>query len=114
MLTQKEIQFLQYWEQNRQMESQFGRKITAGLPMSILFASPILLLIGVVYFFIPDWYMKISKTSGGAFVTVVVALLVFIFFFSFFRMHHRWENNEQLYQELLIKQKKAAQNAAHH
>jgi membrane protein YdbS with pleckstrin-like domain len=114
MLTQKEIEFLQFWEKNREMESQFSRKLTAGLPMSILFALPILLMVGVVYFFIPDWYMKISKATGGAFVAVVLALLILIFFFAFFRMHYRWENNEQLYQELLFKQKKAAaKNAAH-
>lgn len=68
--------------------------------MAMLFSLPIILLIFVVYFVFPEWYMKISKTSPGTFVTIVIAVMIIAIFFAYFRMHYKWEMNEQLYNEL--------------
>ncbi len=105
MLTEKEIAFLKYWEQNKDRENTTVRKITGGLPMAVLFTAPILLLVIVVWLFIPDWYTKISKTSPGMFVTAVFAMFIIVLFYSFFRMQFKWENNEQYYKELKAKEK---------
>ncbi len=107
MLSSKELQFLEYWEKNRDPENTFSRKLVAGLPMAIIFCTPILFLLAAVYFFLPDWYAKVSaNTSSQTFVVVVIAVFIAVFFLAYFRMHFRWEMNEQLFKELKYKQKK--------
>ncbi len=108
MITEKERQFIAYWEREREWRSKFSNKLMSGLPMAMLFGIPILLSIVVVYFYFPEWYTKISKTSPGMFFTVIIAVLIAILFFSFFRMHYKWEMNEQLYNELKNKENKTS------
>jgi len=107
MITEKDKAFLRYWEENRDFEKTFKRKLSGGLPMAILFGLPIILLIVVIRIFLPDWYMKISSTSSGMFFTAVVAMIVVVFFYAYFRMQYKWEMNEQLYQELKSKENKS-------
>ena len=106
MLSEKDLSFIQYWESERETQRSFTSKMLRGLPMATMFSLPILLFIGVVYLWFPDWYTKISGTSAGSFVMVVIAVIISILFFSYFRMHFKWEMNEQLYTELKIKQQK--------
>lgn len=105
-VTEKDKAFIKYWEQNRSEQSSFISKLLRGLPMAIIFALPIILSVVVVLIFFPDWYMKISKNSSGAFITVVVAMIITVVFYSWFRMHYKWEMNEQLYKELKAKENK--------
>ena len=107
MITEKDKSFLRYWEENRDFENTFRRKLSGGLPMAILFGLPIILLIVVIRIFLPDWYMKISSTSSGMFFTAVVAMIVVVLFYAYFRMQYKWEMNEQLYQELKSKENKS-------
>jgi TRAP-type C4-dicarboxylate transport system permease small subunit len=107
MLTAEEENFIRYWEQNKEQHSTFTSKLLRGLPMACVFGLPILLLIVSVYLFIPDWYIKISKTSPQAFFVVVIAVIIAILFYAFTRMHFKWEMNDQVYQELKHKKKKA-------
>ena len=107
MITEKDKAFLRYWDQNRDFENTFKRKLSGGLPMAILFGLPIILLIVVIRIFLPDWYMKISSTSSGMFFTAVVAMIVVVLFYAYFRMQYKWEMNEQLYQELKSKENKS-------
>ncbi|MEO6230990.1 MAG: hypothetical protein ABJB11_03550 [Ferruginibacter sp.] len=110
MISEKEIKFLRYWERNREIESTFFSKLTRGFPMALLFGLPIILSIVVVRIFFPDWYMKISQTSPGMFITAVIAMVIIILFYSFFRMQFKWEMNEQLYKELKSKENKSIKN----
>jgi hypothetical protein len=106
MLTEKEKQFLVYWEQNREKEGSFSSKLLRGLPMSMLFTAPILLFIVVIRLFFPDWYTKISGTSAGTFITATFAVIIITLFYAFFRMHFKWENNEQVYKILQLKKER--------
>ena len=110
MLSEKDIQFLRYWERVRETENTFTSKLTRGLPMAILFGLPIILSVVVIRLFIPDWYMKISQTSPGAFITIIIAMCLIIVFYAYFRMQYKWEMNEQLYQEKKIKEDKSIQS----
>ena len=107
MITEKDKAFLRYWEQNRDFENTFKRKLSGGLPMAILFGLPIILLIVVIRIFLPDWYMKISSTSSGMFFTAVIAMIGVVLFYAYFRMQYKWEMNEQLYHELKSKENKS-------
>ena len=105
MLTEKETEFIKYWEINRENENRFFRKLINGLPMAILFSFPIVLSVVVIMLFFPDWYAKISGVSNGTVVTIFLSMLLLTLFYSFFRMQYKWEMNEQLYQELIAKQR---------
>ncbi|HMI78586.1 MAG TPA: hypothetical protein VK484_07320 [Ferruginibacter sp.] len=107
MLSEKEKQFIAYWERERERQNTVSGKIMNGLPMAIIFSLPILLIIFVIYFFFPDWYTKISNTSTGSFIAVIIAVFGCILFFSYFRMHYKWEMNEQAYRELKSKENKS-------
>lgn len=107
MISEKEIAFLRYWERNREIENTVISKLTRGLPMALLFGLPIILLVVVIRVFFPDWYMKISGTSPGMFLTAVFAMLGVVIFYSYFRMQYKWEINEQLYKELKSKENKS-------
>lgn len=100
MLSEKEKQFIAYWEQEREKQSTVRGKIMNGLPMAVLFSLPIILLLFGVYFFLPEWYTKISNTSAGSFIATVIAVFLCIIFLAYFRMQYKWETNEQIYREL--------------
>jgi uncharacterized membrane protein len=113
MLSEKDLAFIQYWESVRSYENTFLRKITAGLPMAIIFCAPILLFVISVYLFLPEWFAKVSNANAGTYVVVLIALIIASLFIAYFRMHFRWEMNEQHYLELKAKQRKlnAASNS---
>lgn len=110
MLSKEQSGFVQYWQANRQRYSSFSSKITRGLPFAIVFFVPILLFVGVVYMFFPEWYAKVSDTSASSLLVACIAVFITILFFAYFRMHFKWEMNEQLYNELIYKQER--ENAA--
>lgn len=110
MISEQETKFVQYWEQNRERENTFKRKLTGGLPMALIFSLPIVLSVVVVRLFLPEWYTKISETTPGTFITIIFAMIVVALFYSFFRMQYKWEMNEQLYRELKEKEKSIQQN----
>jgi MFS superfamily sulfate permease-like transporter len=106
MLSEKEKDFIIYWEKEKDRRNTFSAKLTEGLPMAALFCVPILLFIAAVYLFFPEWYTKVSSRLPGSIVTIVIAVIICMFFFSYFRMQYKWESNEQLYLELKQKQSK--------
>jgi hypothetical protein len=106
MITERERQFLRYWEQSRDRENTFLSKLIRGLPMALIFSLPILLSVIVIRLFFPDWYTKISQTTPGMFISAIVAVFCLVIFYAYFRMQYKWEMNEQLYQELKIKEDK--------
>ncbi len=106
MITQKEKEFIAYWELERENRATFTNKLISGLPMAFLFGLPIILSVVVVYLFFPDFYTRISNLPKGIFATIFLAVIFCVLFFSYFRMQYKWEMNEQLYQELKRKQKK--------
>jgi hypothetical protein len=104
MISEKDKAFILFWEKNRMAQNTLASKIARGLPMAIIFVLPVILLVLSVWLFIPEWYIKISKTSSGMFATALFALFLVVLFYSFFRMQYKWEMNEQLYQELKAKE----------
>jgi MFS superfamily sulfate permease-like transporter len=107
MLSEKDKEFMAYWEREKESRNSFSAKLTGGIPMAALFSVPILLFITAVYLFFPEWYTKISSRLPGSIFIIVLAVMICILFFSYFRMQYKWEMNEQLYRELKNKENKS-------
>jgi hypothetical protein len=105
MITEKDRQFMRYWEQSRDSENTFISKVSRGLPMAMIFSLPIILSVIVVRLFFPDWYTKISQTTPGMFIAAIVAVVGVMLFYAYFRMQYKWEMNQQLYEELKAKER---------
>jgi amino acid transporter len=106
MLSEKDKEFIAWWEKERERLSSIQSKLIAGLPMAVLFCIPILLFISAVFLFLPEWYVKVSNSMSGSMTTIVIGVIFCILFFSYFRIQYKCEMNEQHYQELKQKENK--------
>jgi MFS superfamily sulfate permease-like transporter len=106
MLSERDKDFIIYWEKEKERRKTFSARLIDGLPMAALFCVPILLLVATVYLFFPEWYTQVSNRLPGSVSTIVIAVIICILFFSYFRMQYKWEMNEQLYRELKQKESK--------
>lgn len=104
MLTDDEIRFLKYWEKERDVLRSFSGKMMRGLPMAVMFGLPVIMLILVVYLWLPEWYAKISGTAPAMFLTALMAVVGIIIFYAYFRMQYRWETYEEQYHRIRSKQ----------
>ncbi len=114
MVTEKEIAFVKRWAKVREQEAGVSAKIVRGLPVAILFVLPILLLIIVVYIFVPEWYTKVAPKDPGTFFIIFLALMIAVVFIAYFRMQFNFEKNDELCSliEHKLKEEATAGNAA--
>jgi hypothetical protein len=103
MLTEREKQFMDYWEKNRDKEKKVLRQLFVGLPLGLLFVIPIILN------FSSGWYKRANMWANGhadesVGTTLAIAALIILVFVAIFSKRHRWEMNEQDYRELEAKQ----------
>jgi membrane protein YdbS with pleckstrin-like domain len=104
MLSSKEKEFIEYWEKNRLSQKTTAYRLRRGLPFSLLFITPVLVTIVLIYFASPDWYAKIAGQISVSLPVIVVAIFLFAFLFSLMRMQFQWEAYEQQYLEIKAKQ----------
>ncbi len=106
MLTNEEMQFISYWEKNRNKKKKFWKQLAIGLPVGVLFAAAIFINM------VSGWYKRAtmvfnSDASLGSLVMVlIIAVLLIVIFVSVFSEKVKWERNEQNYLELLNKKDK--------
>lgn len=106
MLTQKEEDFILYWQNNRAKQKRTFRQFLLGIPLALLFVIPIALN------FFSGWYKRanmISSTSAFNPGVLLLALLLIVGFIAIFSRKFKWEQNEQRYLELLAKKQKQAE-----
>ncbi|MFT3933482.1 MAG: hypothetical protein QM726_07710 [Chitinophagaceae bacterium] len=111
MLTERDRQFMAYWEKNREKEKKTFRQLLVGLPLGLLFVVPIIIN------FSSGWYKRANMWARGheedsPGTTLIVAALIILVFIAIFSKKHRWDMNEQTYQELAAKQEKEKHDAA--
>ena len=103
MLSEREKQFIEYWEANRDKEKKTNRQLLIGLPIGLLFTIPILLSVFSAKF----WYKRADMEANSTSPTVLlVAVLVIAVFIAIFYKRHQWEMKEQQYQELKAKERR--------
>jgi Tfp pilus assembly protein PilN len=101
-LSEAEQQYIDYWEKNRLKEKKLLNQLLIGLPLGIVFATPVLLnLFG-------RWYTRAEMQANTRLnpVVLIVALLLIIVFVAIFSRRHKWEMKEQQYREFLAKREK--------
>jgi hypothetical protein len=98
MLTQKEKDFMRYWEQNKDKEGHLSHQLLAGLPLGLCFGLPIL-----VCFLFRSWYKWLPYVSDEEVLFISLAVLGIVLFYAVFRQKFLWERKEQQYLELKAK-----------
>jgi len=102
MLTEREEQFIAYWEANREKEKKVSRQLYIGLPIGIAFAVGIL---GSVMG--GGWYQRAYMVANAQVSPLIflIGLIAIIVFVSIFYKKFKWEQHDQKYQELQVKKK---------
>ncbi len=112
MLTQREKDFVHYWEGNRLRRKKVFRQFLIGIPIGLLFVIPI------VINFSSGWYRRAEMEANSADfnpMVLFVALLLIVGFTAIFYQRHKWDQYEQRYQELrarLLKEDSTAATSA--
>ena len=103
MLTQREKDFILYWEANRLRRKKIFRQFLIGIPIGLLFVIPI------VINFSSGWYRRADMEANSPDfnpMVLFVALLLIVGFTAIFYQRHKWDQYEQHYQELKARLKK--------
>ena len=101
---------MSYWEKNRISEGKWTRQLILGIPMGLVFATPILMIL----FSGRYWYVRaeaVAQSSVNPFV-LMLAVLIITTFVAFFYKKHQWEMKEQLYRELKVRGSRQSSDAA--
>ncbi len=97
MLTQREKDFVRYWEANRLRRKKVVRQFLIGIPFGLLFVIPI------VINFSSGWYRRADMEANSPEfnpMVLFVGLLLIVAFTAIFYQRHKWDQYEQRYQEL--------------
>lgn len=109
MLTQREKDFIRYWETNRLRRKKVVRQFLIGIPVGLLFVIPIIIN------FASGWYRRAdmeANSSEFSPMVLFVALLLIVGFTAIFYQRHQWDQLEQRYQELRARQEREDRAAA--
>lgn len=103
-LTEDELKFIAWWEQNRDRKKKLLYQVWVGIPLGIAFALPIFLNFITGRF----WYKRADSVGASQFnpLVLVFALLLIVIFIGVFHNKHTWDQREQKYLELQARKKK--------
>jgi len=98
MLNDREKQFIAYWEQNREKEKKVLKQLILGIPIGLIFATPVLISV----FSSRLWFKRADSVAISQVnpVVLIVAILAIAGFVAIFYKRHQWEMREQQYLEL--------------
>ncbi|HTQ27974.1 MAG TPA: hypothetical protein VMI35_07595 [Puia sp.] len=104
MLTKEEMDFMTYWEQNRDRQKKIFRQFLLGIPIALLFIIPIAVN------FASGWYKRAKMEANAPDfnpIVLLVALLLITGFVAIFSKRFQWDQREQRYRELEAKRSAA-------
>jgi len=109
MLTKEELQFVEYWEENRLRRKKVWKQLALGLPL----ASVLILAIFINFF--SNWYKKaemvrnkaVQNHDASLVLVLLVAAVLITIFIVIFSVRHKWDINEQRYKELISRRNPA-------
>jgi predicted PurR-regulated permease PerM len=104
MLTNEELGFIAYWDQNRLRKKKIWRQLAVGLPMSV--AIVVSILANIIFRWHKEADKVMKKEQASLIIVLIAASLLIVVFIVIFSARHRWEMNEQYYKELTAKKDK--------
>lgn len=99
MYNDKERRFIEYWEASRLREKKWQNQLLWGIPVGLIFSTPILLILFTGRF----WYMRaeaVAHTMVNPWVLIVAVLIITVFVALFYKKQ-QWERKEEYYQQLM-------------
>jgi membrane protein YdbS with pleckstrin-like domain len=102
MLTEEDMNFIRYWEDNRLKKKKVWKQLSVGMPLGAALAGAILINI------FSGWNKAgtVLQFDPQLMIIVLAAVLMIVIFIVIFSARHRWDMNEQHYRELLAKKDK--------
>ena len=102
MLTQDELNFVDYWEKNRDKEKTLSYQLKSGIVPGIIF---MILTLMVVF---SGWYTRAEMVMNntGSVITIIIALLIIVFAYAVFNKRQQWDSKQQQYLEIKAKERK--------
>ena len=97
MLTKEEIDFIDYWERNRDRRKKVFYQFLLGIPVGLLFAVPIFINFG------SGWYRRAMMVLNSGGLALLLALVLIVIFVAIFSQQHKWDQLDQRYRELLAR-----------
>lgn len=103
MLTKEELNFVEYWKENRIQKRKVFKQLALGLPLSVL------LVIAIFVNFFSSWYKRaemarneaVQQNQSSLILVLIIAALLIVAFIVVFSVKHKWDINEQRYKELI-------------
>ena len=94
-LNAQEREFMAWWAERRDREKRTFRQWLVGLPLGLIFATPIILNFMASRF----WYRRAEAVGNSQFNPVVLVIAVFAIasFMAIMNKKLKWERNEQIY-----------------
>ena len=100
MLTEDEIKFVEYWENNRGRRRKTLKQLAIGLPLSVV------IVVAIFVNFFSGWYKRADmmiRSKGSLVLVLLIAAIGIVIFVAIFSAKHQWDINEQRYREILAK-----------
>ena len=99
MLSDKEKEFIKYWEENRIKEKSVLKQFFPGLPIGLCLGAAILLMVD------SGWYERANMVAQAESspTVLIIGVVAIVAFTGFFYKRFRWEMNEQAYKEFKLK-----------
>lgn len=105
MLTDKENEFISWWELHGRHQKKSIRQWITGSPLAIGTSVSIILLVVISRQF--GWFRRantnLNSEASTVVIMIILALIGFILFSSYFTSKHRRDINEQYYRELIAR-----------
>ncbi len=108
--SQREMEFMAWWEQVRGREKKTFRQLVVGLPLGLIFATPIILIFISSRF----WYKRAEMVGNSQFnpAVLIIAVLAIAIFVAILHKKLTWEKREQYYKGLKAREESETQQEA--
>jgi integral membrane sensor domain MASE1 len=98
-MTDRDRQFMAWWEKNRDKQKKTFRQLYIGLPVGLIFVIPIAIN------FSSNWYKRANMQANSTTspLVLLIAMLAIVCFLAIFYKKFQWDQYEQRYLELKAK-----------
>jgi hypothetical protein len=94
-LSKDELDFIKWWEKNRDDEIKWNRSMRKGIGMGLMLSFPIVLAV-----FFRGWYKRMPFVSGTQLLFILFACMLISVFYALFKGRMEWEAKETRYKQL--------------